>query len=72
MPQRVVEVEYEHDFYFQDELIRKTVPTDRKVCYLTENDADAWTIMEKIRKSDAVTSIKKRCLNINDMIGDLR
>lgn len=72
MTQRIVEVEHEPDFYFQDALIRKTVTRDRKVYFLTDNDEDAWILMERIRKNNAVTSIKKRCLNINDLIGELK
>ena len=72
MTQRIVEVEHEPDFYFQDALIRKTVARDRKVYFLTDNDEDAWRLMERIRKNNAVTSLKKRCLNINDLIGELK
>lgn len=72
MTQRIVEVEHEPGFYFQDALIRKTVARDRKVYFLTDNDEDAWRLMERIRKNNAVTSLKKRCLNINDLIGELK
>lgn len=72
MAQRMIEVEHEQDFYFQDELIRKTVSRDRKVCFLVDNDENAWTIMEKIKRKDSVVSIKKRCLTINDLIEELK
>ncbi len=72
MPERIVEVEHDADFFFHDELIRKTVTKDRKVSFLMSSDEDAWRIMEKIKGMKAVTSIKKRCLNINDVIGELK
>lgn len=72
MAQRMIEVEHEQDFYFQDELIRKTVSRDRKVYFLVDSDNDAWTIMEKIKRKDSVVSIKKRSLTINDMIEELK
>ena len=72
MPERIVEVEHDADFFFHDELIRKTVTKDRKVSFLMNSDEDAWRIMEKIKGIKAVTSIKKRCLNINDVIGELK
>ena len=72
MPERMVEVEHDADFFFHDELIRKTVTKDRKVSFLMNSDEDAWRIMEKIKGIKAVTSIKKRCLNINDVIGELK
>ena len=72
MPERIVEVEHDADFFFHDELIRKTVTKDRKVSFLMNSDEDAWRIMAKIKGEKAVTSIKKRCLNINDVIGELK
>ncbi len=72
MAQRMVEVEHEHDFYFRDDLIRKTAVRDRKAYFLVDNDEDAWTIMERIKRKDSVVSIKKRCLNINDLIEELK
>ena len=72
MPERIVEVEHDADFFFHDELIRKTVTKDRKVSFLMSSDEDAWRIMEKIKGMKAVISIKKRCLNINDVIGELK
>ena len=72
MAQRMVEVEHEHDFYFRDDLIRKTVVRDRKAYFLVDNDEDAWTIMERIKRKDFVVSIKKRCLTINDLIEELK
>lgn len=72
MAQRMVEVEHEHDFYFRDDLIRKTAVRDRKAYFLVDNDEDAWTIMERIKRKDSVVSIKKRCLTINDLIEELK
>ena len=67
-PQRIVEIEHDGDFYYQDDLIVRTVPHDKKVQFWTDNEANGWKVMEKLKGNRKVNSIRIRCPGINDLI----